>query len=194
MPKFDNISVRVCRETFKTPIKTDAGPVHGSKPRIFLPIVSKRSADYAPNFVARTTSTDSTEASLSPQNNAVTGAPAVQKDAVNGLVSSSRFMTLNEPKNRTTPPKTVSWASVSHVNVVSPEDSPSYKNDLAPKLVAFVEKLRRSPKHADTIYVYQSTPFMDFDDQDEDEYRFFSPLPHNSGIHSIPLTLCDSSN
>ena len=196
MPKLESISVRVCREAFTTPIKSDSIAVSACKPLIFLPIQSKRSPEYTPSFVQRTTSTDSTEASMSPQNNEVNEKVDSRKEQMPESSSSGRLITFSESKHRVSPPKTVSWASVSHVNVVSTDDSHSAKNDVEPNLAQFVERLRRSPKHADTIYVYQSTSFMDFDDKDEDisDYRFFSSLPQDVGIHSIPLTSCESSN
>jgi len=66
------------------------------------------------------------------------------------------------------PLKSVSWAPVEHIKVIGdPEKLSEDQSIIESEVEKFVKKLRSSPKHTDTIYVYQSDPMADFDDLDE---------------------------
>ncbi len=66
------------------------------------------------------------------------------------------------------PLKSVSWAPVAHIKVIGvPEKLSEDQSIIQSEVEIFVKKLRNSPKHTDTIYVYQSDPMADFDDLDE---------------------------
>jgi predicted glycoside hydrolase/deacetylase ChbG (UPF0249 family) len=62
--------------------------------------------------------------------------------------------------------KSVSWAPISHVSVI---DNGEILNEYGHQVEKFVMKLRKSPKHADTIYVYEKPSTVIADEDNEEE-------------------------
>ena len=195
MPKVDNITIRVTRDSLRTPNSgTAAG--HPCKPTLFLPIESKRSSTYIATPVGRTISTESTDTSLSPSSDRLSMRLRSPRE-YGGLNGTSIGTKHHKAQIMGQRQKSVSWASVSQIKVVGmPETLSEEKQIIRENVENFVKKLRESPKHTDTIYVYQSAPSMDFDDQDEWEAYQPSSSPKLSLVadDSYSAIACESSN
>ena len=166
MPKVDNITIRVARDSLRTPnAGVPAG--HPCKPTLFLPIESKRSSTYIATPVNRTISTESTDTSLSPSSDRLSVWLRSPRECgcLNGTSIGTKHPKAQIMGRRQ---KSVSWASVSQIKVIGlPETLSEQQQIITENVENFVKKLRESRKHTDTIYVYQSDPSMDVDDQDE---------------------------
>jgi len=194
MPKVENITLHISRDSLRTP-SSGANSSPACKPTLFLPIESKRSVSYVAAPVDRTLSTESTDTSLSPSTDRFPGRLSFSTKSLDRPSSAplpGGRATRIEPNRR----KSVSWAAVSEVRVIGLPDSSLKDGFIGENCVEkFVKKLRRSPKHADTIYVYQSAPWADFDDQNElNAYLPLSSEPSFVECDNISPILCESSN
>ncbi len=161
MFQMENLTVRVHRDSFRIPPDTAVGSKTSHKPLILLPIESKSCPSYRHSPVGRTTSTDSTDTSLTPTSRRLVPPQAVLNE---------RFILERPSSGSTIAKKRVSWAPISHVKVIVAERSPSGYTRFQGNLDEFDKTLKNSPKHVDTIYIYQSAPpLMDFDYEIEED-------------------------
>lgn len=191
MPKVENLTLRITRDSLRTPT-SGSNSATKCKPTLFLPIESKRSLSYVPAPVGRTISTESTDTSLSPSADRLLGKLSPIEASVKRF-SQAHLSAHSEARILGSSQKSVSWAPVSEVRVIGiPDPSSDGESVIQDCVESFVKKLRRSPKHADTIYVYQRAPSMDFDDQQA--YQPCSSEPLFVDCDTNAPILCESSN
>ena len=161
------VTINVGQTLFKTPGTPQLSTTQPIAGRLSLPIQSKRSLTYVANPVGRTTSSDSTDVSPTLSERSIVDSPKSVKapfiDITNeseNLASNTASKRVNRKQGRLVR-KSVSWAPVCRIKVI--DDKATEGVHEAEK---FVNKLQKSPKHADTIYVYEKASFSTTDDED----------------------------